>query len=777
MDLPNIFSKLGPKEKTKEQFLAIEIGAETVTTAVWQIVDGQTQIVSVGTTEEWEIKKESIEPLLTAIDASLEKSLTGLDPEPNKIIFGLQESWVEGKTIAKKYTKILKEISEKFEFEPVGFVVTTEAIIHLLKQQEGTPPTAILIYVNESEIQVSLVKLGKVVATQTVSRSEDIGADVEEGLARFKIKDNLPSRMLLLNSTFDLESLKQDLLSYNWLERLLFLHFPKVEILEKQITIKAVAIAGGTEVAKALGFEIIEEKEEEEVKEEKPALKEKTPEGIPEAPGEAEPIQPDEIPSADDIGFKTDADVIREIPKKGEPIKDELTTQVKKEEQESLEGVQEPVPEEKGKEAPITKETWGLKFKSLISLIPHALRLPKLKIPKRGTVFGSRVKIMTGLIVIISILIIVAAIYGYWTIPKAELILYVRPKTLEKELVITIDSSSYQIIAQDNLIPGETVEIEVEGNNEKETTGTRVVGEKAKGEVTIYNKTSASKNFPAGTIIIGPNNLEFSLDTSVTVASASSEETDESVTTTFGKTKAAITASEIGAEYNLSSNTEFKFKSFSSASYDSKNEKELTGGSSREVQAITQEDIDSLLEELKNQLKQKAASDLESQGGPGRRVLIDGVTTEIISSELSGEAGDEAQTVSVKLKLRISTLAYEEGDYNEILRQSISKAIPQDFRLKEEESESQVREAEFQNGVAKITVIYKAVLIPRIQEQEIRRNLRGKYPQLAEEYLESLPNFSSAEIKISPKALPARLKTFPRKADNISIEVQVEQEK
>ena len=187
MNLPNILAKFTTKEKTQEQFLAIEIGTETVTTAVWQVVDGQTQIVKLGATEEWKTEKDSIDSLLTAIDASLEKALADAEPEPNKVIFGLQESWVAGETITKDYAKILKRISEKLEFEPIGFVVTSEAIVHLLKQQEGTPPTAILILVTESEIQVTLVNVGKILGSQTVSRSEDIGADVEEGLARFEI--------------------------------------------------------------------------------------------------------------------------------------------------------------------------------------------------------------------------------------------------------------------------------------------------------------------------------------------------------------------------------------------------------------------------------------------------------------------------------------------------------------------------------------------------------------------------------------------------------------
>ncbi|MCH7951686.1 hypothetical protein IH980_03050 [Patescibacteria group bacterium] len=764
MNLPNILSKFTTKEKTQEQFLAIEIGTETVTTAVWQVVDGQTQIVKLGATEEWKTEKDSIDSLLTAIDASLEKALADAEPEPNKVIFGLQESWVAGETITKDYAKILKRISEKLEFEPIGFVVTSEAIVHLLKQQEGTPPTAILILVTESEIQVTLVNVGKILGSQTVSRSEDIGADVEEGLARFEIEENMPSRMLLFNGTLDLESLKQNLLSCDWLEKLPFLHFPKVEVLEKQVTIKAVAIGGGAEAAKALGFEIIEEEEKE---------KEEKEEAPPEVEGK-EALPEETIPTAEEIGFKTDVDVAQEVAKKEEPKEE-------KPKEEEAKPRTPPSPEEQAKEevsveTPEGKEAWSAKLISLTSMIPRMMRLPRLRIPRPSDLLDSRLKMTIGIVIAFFVLSAAAVMYGYWTIPRAQIVLYVRPKTLETELIITIDPKSNQVVAAENRIPGKIVGMELEGEKEKETTGSKLVGEKAKGEVSVYNKTSAAKTFAAGTMLVGPNKLAFSLDSEVSVASASSQESDEAVTTTFGKAKASITATAIGTEYNLPADTDFTLKAFSTASYDAKNESNISGGTSREIQAIAKNDIDDLLNQLKQELKQKAANELESQEGPGRKVLVDGVEIEVLSSEVSGEVGEEAQTVSAKIKAKITTLAYDDEDYNQILRLASSEAIPQDFRLQEDESFAEVKEVEFQDGLARITVVYKAVLIPRIEEQEIKRKLTGKHPQLVEKYLGSLPNFSKAEVKITPEALPARLKTFPRKAENITIEIRIERD-
>lgn len=773
MELGNVFTKLTSKEKTKEQFLAIEINSESVTTAVWQVIDGKTEVVAIGTSEEWEGTKKH-EDLLTAIDASLDKAMQDIETEPNKVMFGLQEAWVDGDSISKQYTKLLKEVCEKFEFKPIGFVVTTEAIVQLLKKQEGTPPTAILIRVNEAEIQVSLVNLGKIIGTHTVARSEDIGADVEEGLARFSIDDHLPSRMLLFNGALDEEKLKQDLLSYNWLEKLPFLHFPKVKVLERLVAIKAVAIAGGEEAAKALGFKIIEDDQQETLdKEEKEQKAEaQVKETIPAEEEKEEKTDEPKITTdlgfsdAEEIGFKTDSGIGRDPEEKKAVV---LPTQLAKEEEiEKEEAFEEKAPE--------PKSYPKFPLKNFGSRIKTVFKKPVELLADLSDRLKTRAKWTVIITVSLLFLIIGAAVYAYWEIPKAELELFINPRTLEKELTVIINPSQSEVNLEENIIPGKIVETEIEGTKEIETTGTKRVGERARGEALIYNKTSAVKTFSSGTVLIGPNNLRFTLDESVTIASASARETDETLTTTYGKANVPVTAADIGAEYNLDDGSAFTIESFSQSSYDAKNTSVFEGGSSREVSAVSEDDLDKVVSELTDELRKQAADKLKQEEGGGYQVLSQGSQVEVLSQDISGEAGEEAQTIKASLKLKVQSLAYQEAHLQQLIDYSVAESIPENLKLAKAESKVEIRSLEFEDEQANLEFIYQAVLIPEIDSQEIKNNLAGKYPGLAQEYLESLPNFSQAKVEITPAALPARLKTFPRKPENISIKVVVEKE-
>ncbi len=787
MELGNVFSKFSSKEKVQERFFAVEISSESVSTAVWQVSDGKTKVVSIGTTEEWESTNKP-ETLHTAIDTSLAKTMEEIETEPNKVMFGLQEGWVDGDTISRDYTKLLKDICEKFEFEPIGFVVTTEAIIQLLKKQEGTPTTAIVIRVNETELIVNVVSIGKITGVETVARSEDIGADVEEGLARFKVDEHLPSRIMLFNGSEDLEKLKQDLLSYNWLEKLPFLHFPKVEILDRQIAIKSVSIAGGEEAAKALGFEIIEEEQEQRdtLEQVEKTKQQAQPDQINAEQQEEKKPTTEEgeslvIADAEEIGFTTHTD---SSTASGEERLEKQLPAIKPTEKKQVDRPSKvPVLEDEDQddesdqyEEEGSENRFNLvsSITALFSPMKNLMKTPSFLTSGIAGRMNSRVKVMIIGVVGVIILLFAGLVFAYWTLPKAKVELYVKPKTLEKEITITISSSVNSVNLDENIIPGKIVETEIEGSREKQTSGTKTIGEKATGEVALYNKTSSEKTFPSGTVLIGSNGLRFVLDGSVTIASASAVEADDSLTTTFGKAKVNVSAEDIGSEYNLDGGSEFSVDSFSSSSYDSKSETPLVGGSSREVQAISQEDLDTLIDELTTELKAQAAQELEKTEGSGKQVLSNGARVEVLSQTTSGEVSEEAELVSLSMRLSVTSQVYEEADFEELIRQAVDESIPENFTLAKEESTAEIRSIDFEGEDAEIYFIYKAALIPVIYEEEIKRNLAGRYPSVAQEYLESLPNFSKATIEISPKALPARLKTFPRKMENISIEVKVE---
>ncbi|MCX6816952.1 MAG: hypothetical protein NTZ93_03740 [Candidatus Beckwithbacteria bacterium] len=698
MKLTNLLTRLtNKKEETKtEYFFAVEITEDIIKSSVWTVVNGHTEVVKTGPVKNWDGQNQ--EKLLAGVDESVSLASQNLSPQPSGVIFGLPDSWVDKDNINPEKKAYLKPLCESLELKPLGFVITNTAVVQYLKIEEGSPVSAIFLQLNSTEINLSLVKLGKVIGSEVVGRSGDLGADVEEGLSRFKDIDTLPSRMILYDGKNDFEEDKQQLTSYDWEEKLPFIHFPKVEVLPLEASIKAVSLAGGSEVAKSLGFEIKEkEPGKEEVKE--------------------------------TLGF-TNQDIALVQP--------------------------EPKPEPKIEPKTETK----INLIQLIKVKLFSLKLPhfKLKFPRLNL-------IIPGFVILL-----ILVFYAYWYLPKAQVTLYFEPKNIDQAFTITASTDAKIIDVAKATLPAETVDISVSGSQSLPTTGTKLIGNPAAGDITIYNKTSQAKTFTQATVLIDPSNLTFTLDEDTTIASSSSQESSEGVITiTPGKANAKITAKSIGAEGNLANDTRLVFKQFSEADFYAKTSG-LSNGSSQEVKAVSQADQDQLLTNLTNQLINQAQTDLQSRLGNDKRSMTIKGQDKLTSKNFNHNVGEQADNLTLEAKLDYQTLSYSQKDLLTLLSAFVQDKIPADFIIGST-NDAELTAVKMVKNTATASVDFQIQLLPKLDLPAIKAKIKGRYPQAIQPFLTSLPSFLKADIIIKP-SLPKALKTLPHVAKNITLEIK-----
>jgi len=258
MNLP-FAKKNHPTTPAHEQFFAIQIGPENVKSAVWSVYNNKPQVLAVGMASGWDGQTQ--DSLLLAADQSVSDTLSRLDPtgmaNPQKVIFGLMPNWIENEKISPARIQLIKNLSTKLELKPIGFVPSSEAMLRHVHSLEGVPPTAIFLGFWQHHLEICVARLGRNEGTFLIDRSQNPVEDVLEGLHRFGHLDMLPSRMLLYDSGTDLEDIRQLLLSYPWQSpqnRLNFLHYPKIESLPFDFSVRSVALSGGGEVASAMGI-------------------------------------------------------------------------------------------------------------------------------------------------------------------------------------------------------------------------------------------------------------------------------------------------------------------------------------------------------------------------------------------------------------------------------------------------------------------------------------------------------------------------------------------
>lgn len=748
MEVKGILEKIRQQDSQKKEYLfALQLDEGIVKCAIWTIEAGTVKVIAIGQPQNWGDEKD----ILTAVDASISSAtekatILEKNTEPNKVILGVAPDWVEDNKIIGDKLEVLKKIASELDLAPTGFVVTPEAVIHFLKTNDGIPPTAILVGGGAKRLIITLARLGKIVGNQIVNRSGDLGADVAEGLSRFPQEETFPPRIILYhNSGSDPDEEKQQLINYSWADNhISFLHLPKVEILSTDFDIKAIALAGGREMvgAQKIVMDVVEKMTESELVEEtvaKPSVEEEIA---------------SEDKEAEKMGFVKGKDIAQEIP----PVVENLAPVASSTEEPRL-------VETKRRIIP------KFNFSPIFSLFSRVKLLPKIKFkfPSLAGLTKTKTPLVIGLIAVFMILVTGLAIFLLWEVPKADVILFVKPQVTQEEYTVELDPNLSQVDPEKLALPAKQVEAELKGEKTLGTTGTKLVGEKAKGKVVIYNRTSAEKILNSGTELTGPNGLKFSLNDKVTIAS---ESAGSDYTRVPGKSEVEVTALAIGTESNLASGAEFTVAKFSKSDYVAKNEEAFSGGTSREVQVVAKKDQEKLLKDLTDELKNKALGELQTKVDSGEQLVNESLTSKIIEKKFNRNIDEEADELQLNLTINFSALAFNQDELKKLIEERVISTVPEGFEYKRENSDITFSLKEFtKEGRAIFIAHFKANLYPKLDPEAIRNGLAGKRPDIGRNYLQMLPHIDSFETKIYPH-LPDKIVTYPRIPGNINIEVR-----
>ena len=691
-------------------FLAVQIDTEFIKTAVWEIKNDLPEIIGVGGTAQWD--GTSVEVLLEAIDTSLSVALEKIPEkiEIAKAIFGLPEAWVSPESILPARLNDIKIICEKMAFKPLGFVITTEAIAQYLKAKEGTPASAVLVRVSTSEVAVSIIRLGTIEATHIAGRSGDIASDVKEGLTRFGDQESLPSRIILYDGTADrLDDLTQQLLVSDWYSIFPFLHIPKIETMDNSFSISAIAISGGGEAAKSLGI------------------------------------------------------VIKPIPLQ-EPIQEPKP---------------EPEPPVIHSSTPRLSKSYSMgKINAIFSKLKNfrikMIPMPKLnlKFPKI-TIKMNKVNLAAVVVFLVFLLATAGVVQAAKKLTKTTLKISIAGQEISDTVKVTTDLQSNSIDSSANILPAQTVTLTKSKEQTKPTTGKKTTGDKSKGEITIYNlRTDGNKGFDEGSAIsatVNGSKILFTLDTSVTVNPATP---GNNYVIVPGNAKVSVTSESFGPEYNLAAGTEFQIASYSKSTYVAKNEIAFTGGTKKEIAMISKKDRSDLLDSLTEEIKSEAKDELISQN-QDKKIFIDTIEVKPVKENYSGDAGSEAESVSLSLESQVKTTAVTETDYQNLLASILSSKVPAGFSANGQNIKSEMKNIQTDEGKIFFDLNFSATLIPQTDKKQILEMIAGKRPAAASDILKRLPRVGDVEFTFSPK-LPGFLQWVSPDPERVNFEIRVQ---
>lgn len=730
-----------------QQYLAFVLFPDRAAVVLWQQSEGgihllaQSNVIQAGGAQERDLS--------TAIDSALDQlGETGLSVK--NALFLVPSSWVENGDLAEKRKRFLKTLTHDLMLEPLGYVVLTDTLLANEAAKSPKPFSGLLVFDTSREWILEEVKQGFSLGFQTVGKSQDLAADAIELASRLQTVSHR-ERVLLVPLDPVSQSTSEETLEAT-------LQVPLERLLPEEL-VKISVQLGGKEILHQLPTPL----EEEEA-----------------ASGSDQPAT---LAPADDLDFQPASFSAGPSEANGPPensgeesptvwdVEPEETNQVTEMSpagfviHRSVQDFEEGTVEASGAEetplAPRPKRKKSFTF--------PRLRLPFLT--SLGKMQGKKKKIVLALASIL-ILTLGGLGVGYVSFARsytATATIWLAPQRIEQSFAFVAGAPSASASGALPL-PGEIITETATVETESPTTGTKITGDPATGTVTITNKTSQEKTFTAGTKLkSGEQEFEFTQEVKVP-----GEEEDEDGST-FGKADAAVKAVAIGTEGNLEKNTSLTVSNFDKSSYEAKVKDTFTGGTQREIQAVSQQDIDQAAQQLRQAANEKIAAQLEEKQKDGNTVFPSKQVT-IRSIQATPQVGEEAKFVKVTVTADSPGLLLTAEQTTEKGRELLASQIGESHDLLTDTVDFQAKDVSvIENGKTFImTAQVSGETVPRLQAEALTQEIKGTYINRATTLLGEKTGVARQEVKLEPSWLQWLFPQLPNDPARIRFNIKLD---
>lgn len=366
------------------------------------------------------------------------------------------------------------------------------------------------------------------------------------------------------------------------------------------------------------------------------------------------------------------------------------------------------------------------------------------------------------------VVLIVFLVFALFIWPRATITITAQQQEIPLTLSVSASPNGSDDVAAKTFAL-QTKTIDKADTKSTDATGKRDMGQKATGSVEFYNCSKEDKlgdvlrTVPAGTGI-SSGNLTFITQQAVQVPPSGFNGN----TCKFDKASSAVSviAQNAGAEYNIDS------RSFSVAGFGTMTAKDdggMSGGSSRVVTVVAQEDCDKLLNELNNasnsqQTKDQLAGEFSSNG---LTPIANTYKVQTISSTCEPSVGQEAAKVTAKATYRYTMSGISTDTLNQLITQNALAKAGQGQTVADTGISSAVISIDSSTGsTTNLTVKTTAKTGVKQETDSLKAQVAGKNARQTTESLKQIPGVKEVNVDYSP----FWVRSTPKNQDHITIQ-------
>jgi hypothetical protein len=402
----------------------------------------------------------------------------------------------------------------------------------------------------------------------------------------------------------------------------------------------------------------------------------------------------------------------------------------------------------------------------------HVQRQPERK-PARRKKEGKSIWLPVSIGGVVVVLII--GIYLFFTLPKAQVVIWPKVDTLSYKETVTADKSADAVDDAKAIVPAQYFETSKTLSQDFPATGNASNEGKASGTITIYNKADpvTSLTLKTGTHFLSDSGKLFVASQKIIVPAG----TKVGNKITPGSVQVNVQAVEGGDSYNVAPSN-FSIPGFKGIalyySVYASSSKPMAGGYAGKVKKVTDDDI----QQAKNVLVEKATADaktdLKNQISSDYILLDNAVSTSTTSASADTKSGTVADNFTYQVAVKASALAFKKSDLNKFATDYILSQMPDgktllDKSFKINYSASTV---DVSGGKASVNLDFSAGAYGALDKNSISLSLLGKNEQQINETINNSIGDRVAKIKIS--FWPFWVKSAPtnQKAVNVELKFQ-----
>lgn len=329
---------------------------------------------------------------------------------------------------------------------------------------------------------------------------------------------------------------------------------------------------------------------------------------------------------------------------------------------------------------------------------------------------------------------------------SAKVTLFAKADQVNANFSFTADPSATQSDVDSGVLSAQQLSNTKSLSAPVQATGTKDLGTKAGGTITITNSCYNPGTIPAGTVFTASNGLKFLSNSDVAVPDASTKLGVCNATSA----SVGVTAQQNGDNYNLAPT------SYSVGAYPSSvsgKGGQMQGGTTKIAKVLTQGDVDKAKQAALDSDKSDASSKLAEKANDQQKALDITFQQNVTSVSSSPDVGAEAQNGTVTVQVTYSELAVQKSALSDLAKKAESRQLGEDKQIYDDGSGNLQLELvgkPTSSGAQQLKAKATAYAGTKIDTDTLAKQLKGKKYGDAVDTASRVEGVEKAEITIKP---------------------------